>query len=69
MRRLTHSKAGEGFDFFASWSPNGARIVFNHADPQVDDLFTMNRRGTAIRRVTHTKDVFELRADWGAAIH
>ena len=66
LQRLTHSTPGEGFDFFASWSPNGARIVFNHADPQVDDLFTMNRQGTAVRRVTHTKDSFELNADWGA---
>jgi len=51
-----------------NWSPDGTRIVFNHADAQVDDLFTMNRRGTAIRRVTHTDNVFEIRADWGAVI-
>jgi TolB protein len=69
MRRLTHSTPGEGFDFFASWSPNGARIVFNHVGPHVDDLFTMNGRGTAIRRVTHTENVFEVNADWGARTH
>ncbi|MDX6592370.1 MAG: TolB protein [Gaiellales bacterium] len=65
LRRITHSRAGEGFDFFPNWSPDGRRIVFNHADANVDDLFTMNPWGGDVRRVTHTANVFEINADWG----
>jgi TolB protein len=65
LRRLTHSAAGKGFDFFPCWSPNGARIVFNHADDAIDDLFTMNRWGRHLRRITHTASLYENGADWG----
>jgi TolB protein len=65
LRQLTDSAPGIGFDFFPGWSPDGTRIVFNHADPEVDDLFTMDRDGGSVRRLTHTDDIFEINADWG----
>jgi Tol biopolymer transport system component len=68
LRRLTHSAAGKGFDFFPCWSPNGRRIVFNHVDDAVDDLFTINRWGRDVRRVTHTANVFEVGPDWGSRL-
>jgi len=66
LRRITFSKPGVGFDFYAGWSPDGRRIVFNHSDAEVDDLFTMNRWGGDRVRVTHTANVFEINADWGS---
>jgi TolB protein len=65
LRRLTHSPAGEGFDLFPTWSPDGTRIVFNHADQDEFDLYTMNRWGNRVQRITHSADEFESRADWG----
>jgi TolB protein len=65
LRQLTHATPGVGFDFYASWSPDGTRIVFNHAGPRIDDVFTMNHVGEARWRVTHTPNVFEINPDWG----
>ena len=65
LRRLTHGRPDVRFNFFASWSPDGTRIVYNHAGPHVNDVFTMNRWGGERRRVTHTRNVFEIRPDWG----
>ena len=65
LRRLTRARPGIGFNFFGSWSPDGTRIVFNHAGARVDDVFTMNRFGEARRRITHTAEVFEIHPDWG----
>jgi TolB protein len=65
LRRLTHSPAGEGFDLFPTWSPDGTRIVFNHAEQDEFDLYTMNRWGNRVQRITHSADEFESRADWG----
>jgi Tol biopolymer transport system component len=56
---------GEAVDFSPCWSPNGRRIVFNHVDTAVDDVFTMNRWGHNVRRITHTANLFEYNADWG----
>ena len=75
IRQLTHGRADFVFNFFASWSPDGRRIVFDRVvfnrlgESLVDDVFTMNRRGHARRRVTHTRDrVFEIRPDWGPRV-
>ena len=65
LRKLTDGRPGVRFNFFASWSPDGTRIVYNHVGPRVDDVFTMNRRGEERRRITHTREVFEINPDWG----
>ena len=65
LRQLTHGRPDVRFNFFASWSPDGTRIVYNHAGPHVDDVFTMNRWGGERRQVTYTGGVFEVRPDWG----
>ncbi len=53
------------FAFEPDWSPDGAKIVFvMFVDGQVD-LFTANRDGSAVTRITDTPD-FENGPDWGA---
>jgi TolB protein len=69
LRQLTHGRPDVQFNFFASWSPDGRRIVFNRVGPRVDDVFTMNRFGAARRRITHTSNRFEIRPDWGPRPH
>jgi TolB protein len=75
LRQLTHGRPDVAFNFFASWSPDGHRIVFDRVvldragQTLVDDVFTMNRFGKARRRITHTANVFEIGPDWGPRPH
>jgi Tol biopolymer transport system component len=68
---LTHTKAGVQ-SFRPSWSPDGTKIVFTRFTPLGKmggriDLYTMNRNGKGLRRVTKMPHAFPTNADWGTA--
>ena len=53
---------GTSFDGNPGWSPDHTRIIFSSDrdnDPGKDDLYVMNADGSAVRRLTSTKDVTE----------
>ena len=68
---LTHTRRGIQ-SFRPSWSPDGTRIVFCRFTPLGQmrgrvDLYTMNRNGTAVQRVTNMPQAFPFAPDWGTA--
>ncbi len=53
---------GTSFDGNPGWSPDHTRIIFSSDrdnDAGKDDLYVMNADGSAVRRLTSTKDVTE----------
>src|SRR4029450_594733 len=51
---LTHNRLhGHAFSFRPSWSPNGKRIVFTHANRRGVNLHKMRPNGSKRVRVTH----------------
>jgi len=71
--QLTHTHTRPGVQSFApAWSPDGAKIVFVRFTPIGKnsgrlDLYTMNRDGTHLRRVTNMPQAFPTNPDWGTA--
>jgi TolB protein len=69
--QLTHTRPGVQ-SFAPAWSPDGAKIVFVRFTPIGKnsgrlDLYTMNRDGTHLRRVTNMPRAFPTNPDWGTA--
>ncbi|HEY2319931.1 MAG TPA: hypothetical protein VGH67_16615 [Solirubrobacteraceae bacterium] len=69
--QLTHTRPGVQ-SFAPAWSPDGTKIVFVRFAPIGRnsgriDLFTMNRDGTRVRRVTNLPQAFPANPDWGTA--
>ena len=64
LRRIWLGVEGGAFD--PAWSPNGRKIVFGffRAGTNQSDIFTANRDGTHLRRVTKTA-ASEHMPDWG----
>ena len=65
LRQITHVSP-DTMLLSASFSPNGARIVFSQTgDSGQPDIFTMRVDGSDVRQVTHTP-LWESAPDWGS---
>ena len=65
LRQITHVSA-DTMLLSASFSPNGARIVFSQTgDSGQPDIFTMRVDGSDVRQVTRTP-LWESAPDWGS---
>ena len=68
MRQITHLSA-DTMLLSASFSPNGARIVFSQTgDSGQPDIFTMRVDGSDVHQVTRTP-LWESAPDWGSRAH
>ena len=66
IRLLTSGPTGQN-DVYASYSPDGRRIVFARglAGQSTTDLWVMNADGNNQHDITNTPNVTEVRPDWG----